>query len=208
MGNAGGTQLAAHHPRQRAGIGFADIGGDQAVGVQLVAGAHAADDGHAECRGPPDQTELGGDGIDGVHDAVERRKIDGIGIFRQVKYRIFGDRNGGVDIPQAGGHDRNLRLPQRGVQRHQLTVQVAFADGIVIDKGKRADAAAPQGFAAPAAHPAQAEHGDLFGGQGTDGLLAQQQGGAFKLRVHRAASCRLRTSFCWRISRPTKPYMV
>ena len=93
------------------------------------------------------------------------------------------------------------------MQRHQLTVYVTFAHRVVVDKGKLPYTGTPQRLAAPAAHAAQPKDGDPLLGKSLNGVLAQQQGGAFKL-AHTAASPRARASFCWRISLPTKRNMV
>ena len=71
---------------------------------------------------------------------------------------------GGIDVPEPGGHGGGLLLAHGGAQGLQLAVSVAAGDHIVVYNGELADAAAGQTLGGVAAHAAEAEedHVGLF----------------------------------------------
>ena len=93
-----------------------------------------------------------------------------------------------IRTAHARGHDGRLRLADRGVQRAALAVEVTLADGVLVHERERADAGAGQRLGAPAAHAAEAEHGDAAAAQARERGLAEEHLRADVLLGHRASS--------------------
>ena len=70
------------------------------------------------------------------------------------------DNTVGIDILHPRGGNLHLRQADRGSQRDDLTVDVAFADGIVIDQIERTDARSCQRLDRVTADAADAENRD------------------------------------------------
>ncbi len=115
-----------------------------------------------------------------VEKPLPRRRLVALGA------RVDGDA--GVNIVHARGHDGRLRLADRGVQRAALAVEVTLADGVLVHERERADAGAGQRLGAPAAHAAEAEHGDAAAAQARERGLAEEHLRADGLLGHRASS--------------------
>ena len=123
-------------------------------GVQLIAGAHGADNGGARILCRLHQHQLAGDGVDGVHHIVILGKVKLLCSFRQVK-GLNGAGNT-IRIDGAGSAGGGFCLIHtHGVHRCQnLAVDVGPADGIMVHKIQCAHTAAGQGLHHIAAHTA------------------------------------------------------
>ena len=178
------AQLGTHDAGQRADGRFIDIGHFQRGGVDLVARAHAADDGRTGGIGLHDHGQLTSDGIDGIHHVIVLGKIELVLGVRRVESLVDVDHGIGVDLQNAVTGDLDLVLAHGFAGRQNLAVDVGQADLIVIDEVQRTDAAAGQGFDRIAADTADAEHGHPGFVQFFHGLVAKQQFRSRKLIEH------------------------
>ena len=180
-------QPLPQHAGQGTGVGFCQIGDHKFGGIQLVAGAHAADDGRVHRLGAADQLHLGRNRVDGVNHIGKCRKIKGIGVFLAEKALPGLHDDGGVDVPDALCHDLHLGPSHGGAQGHDLPVQVALTDGVIIHQQQAAYAGARQRFTGKTAYAAHAEYGNIGVFQLVHTLFAQKQGGAavFYRYIHR-----------------------
>ena len=92
--------------------------------------------------------------------------------------------DGGVDIRNAGGHSVHFVLTQRGVQRHQLAVQVGERDDVAVKQTQLPYPAAGQHLNGLAADAADAEHGHMGLAQCVQRGCAQLGAGAGVLVGH------------------------
>ena len=88
------------------------------------------------------ELDLCRDGVDRVNDIVKGRKIKGVCILRQEK--LVTDRHGGVRIDVADTVTRyvGLECSDRTAKCNELTVQIGFADRVVIDESEMPDTCA------------------------------------------------------------------
>ncbi len=196
MDHAAGAQLFAHDACQGAAGGFGKIGNPETGGIQLVSGTHCADDGNCKGDGRLNQAQLAGDQVDGVHNVIILPALKKAVFARfAVQFRQGSDPAGGVDIQDALGHDVGLGAAQRGVEGDQLTVQIGFADRVVVHKRQCADAGAGQRLGAVAADAADAEYSHMTGAQSVRRIGSQQhslpkkgliqENSPFRLRLRR-----------------------
>ena len=98
MPDASFCKLLAHDPGQWAHGGFGNIRHLKGGGVQLVAGAHAADDRRVHRHGPLHQRQLPRHSVDGIHNIVILRKVKGIRRLRGVENRIGSHLTVWIDV--------------------------------------------------------------------------------------------------------------
>ena len=159
MGNTPLFQFLPHDPRQGAEGGLVDVRDLKSGGVQLVAGAHRADEGCTGGVGHLCQQELGGDGIDGIHHIVILGEVEFCCRIRQEEGREGTDlavRVNGEDPLFGGIH---LQLADSMMGGNDLPVDIRQADPVMVNQINGADAAAGQGLHHMAAYTANAENG-------------------------------------------------
>ena len=162
----------AHHLGKGALTGFGDVRQHQPGGIQLVAGAHAGNDGDPGGSGFFDQSQLGGHRVDGIRNEVKALQIHftaGVvaGVHRYLRLR--------VDVQDPLACHLHLLHAQGGVERHQLSVQVGDAHRIVIHQGQVPHAAACQSLHHIGAYAPDAEYADGCLLESLHSFLAKQQ---------------------------------
>lgn len=153
-------EFPAHDARERADRRFGKVGYFQPGRVELVAGAHAADDGDMKGNRPPDQSKLGGDGVDRVDDIIAAGKVEVPGVFRGIKHGIGRHRGMRVDGKDAFLHDVHLETADGLLCGDELAVDIAFCDRVAVKQKQAADAAAAQRLTNKGADAADTEHGN------------------------------------------------
>ena len=113
MVNAPLFQLPAHDPGQRIHFRFSQVRHLKAGGVQLISGAHGADDGHTGLFCLDHQRDLPRNGINGIHDVIILGEIELIYCvhhiivlvkgkirrrFRQKEAVVLGDLGRRIDV--------------------------------------------------------------------------------------------------------------
>ena len=169
------AQLGAHYAGQRADGGIVNIRNFQGGSIQLVARAHAADDGRARCLRLHDQFQLALYRVDGIDHVVVLAEIELVGGVWHVE-RLVGVHHGvRVDIMDALFRHIHLVFAHRFAGGQDLAVQVGQADLVVINQVQRANAAACQCFHRIASNTANAKHGHTGVVQTLHCLFAKQQ---------------------------------
>ncbi len=174
--------------RERTDRGFVDVRDLKPRGVELVAGAHGADDGRACRLCLFHQRELALYGVDRVHDIIILRKIKGVRGFGQIKGMINRHPAIGVDVHNPRLGNVGFVLPDRGAQGDDLTVEVALGDRVVVDQIERTDARTRQRLHHIAADAADAEHRHTRVLQALHGFFSEQQLRARKCPAHSSSS--------------------
>ena len=96
--NAPLFQLPAHDPGQRIHFRFSQVRHLKAGGVQLIPGAHGADDGHAGGVAMGHQRQLGAHGVYCVHHIIVLVKGKIRRRFRQKEAVVLGDLGRRIDV--------------------------------------------------------------------------------------------------------------
>lgn len=86
------------------------------TGSSLFSRPHAADQRNPHGHRTLGEEELGGNGVDGVHDIGKHRQIHPVRVVRRVKERIGGYIRSGMDIEQTVPHHLGFEPPDRAVQ--------------------------------------------------------------------------------------------
>ena len=134
---------------------FADVANAKARGVELVARAHGADDGHARRRGPLDEQQLGRHRVDGVGYIVVGAQVEAPGALRVVK-RLHGQRvRVRADGQRPRAHGLRLGHAHRLPRGDDLAVEIRFLHTVGVHERQMPDARAQKRFRGAAAHAAQ-----------------------------------------------------
>ena len=129
------------------------------------------------------------DGIDGVDEdiGIGEQVVEDVCILRRVAFREHCDLCVRDDFQQLVAQHFHFGPSDSVRTGLSLPVDVRRRNGIIVDQREVADAGTQQGFGAPAANAADAEHGDMHGIQPREGGIAQKGAGAFKsFLCHRA----------------------
>ena len=178
------AQFLSHDPGQGTYAGFGDVRHPEGGGIQLVAGAHGADDGDARLRRLLHQGELGGDGVHRVHNIVILPQVKFPGGVRQVEEGMGANLAVGIDLRHPEPGSLGFFHAQGGMGSQDLTVQVGNAHSVLVDQVQLADACPGQGLHHIAAHASQSEDGHPGSLQPGDPFLSQQHGRAGILFLH------------------------
>lgn len=173
--DAAAAQLVAHNARERAKRGLIDVADLEGGGVQLVACAHAADDGGAGLVRLLDQLDLARYRVDGVNHVVVLRKIELGRRFGVVKRLVSVDHRVRIDVVDALRRHIDLVLANRAARGDNLAVEVREAHLIVVNEVERADAAACKRLYRIAADAADAEYRYASLAELFHALMTQQQ---------------------------------
>ena len=179
------AQLFAEHLGEGVVLGLADVAHAERHGVELVGGAHAADEGYAQAGATADNLLFGADGVDAVDDIVVGGEVEFVGIAHAVEEFVGAHLALGVDVVDALGRHIHLILAEGTYEGDDLAVEVGDGDLVVIDEVEGSDAAAGQGFDHIATHAAHAEDGDTAAREHLHGWRAEQHAGTGKLVGHR-----------------------
>eukprot|EP01132_Coremiostelium_polycephalum_P011237 gene11238-biopygen4196 len=174
------TQRGAHLRRQRVIERTVQVTHLNQRRINLPARAAGGDDLDLAPLAPGNQCGLGVHTVDAVDHAIDiGRDVLGHRLAgHEIRHRVHGAIR--VDAFQALGHDLDLGLAHRAVQRMQLTVAVADAYIIEVKQRNLAHAAASDGFRRPRTHPAHADDGHMGRLQALQAFNAIQAGDAGK----------------------------
>jgi len=167
-------ELPAHHARERADVRLGDIRDAEPGRVELVAGAHRADDGRAGAVRAFDQQQLRCDLVDRVGDVVVGREVELSRGFAVEEHVARLDIRHGIDPVRALAHDLRLGPADRIVRRDDLAIEVCDVDAVAVDERERAYARAHERLGREAADAADAEHDHFRAAELFLGLYADQ----------------------------------
>ena len=153
-------ELAAHDLRQRANRRLIDVRHLKHCRIQLVAGAHAADDRRSCLFRLHDQRNLCRHSIDCVHDIRIARKIELVSRLRQIEALVYLHLAVRVDVENAVTHDLRLIFSHGAARCDDLTVQVGEADLVIVDQIDGSHTAPHQRLHGVASHTANAKNSD------------------------------------------------
>ena len=124
-------------------------------------------------------SELGGDGVNGVNDVVElatcllkNAREEFVNVVAQQVFGAFDDGGGRVDVVDHGFHHVYLALADGAMKGNGLTVNVTGRDDVFIQNYEMANAAAGKCLAAIGAHASAAEHQHRGSGELVECLAA------------------------------------
>ena len=146
---------AAHNLRQRADRCLIDVRHLKHCRIQLIAGAHAADDRRSCLLRLHDQRNLCRHGIDCVHDVRIARKIELVSRLRQIEALVHLHLTVRVNVEDAVPHDLHLIFPYGAARCNDLTVQIGEADLVIVDQIDSSHTAAHQRLYGVASHTAK-----------------------------------------------------
>lgn len=153
-------QFSAHDTGERVDRGLIDVRDLEFRRIELVTGAHAADDRRAGCLTGHDELDLRGDRVDRIDDVIIIFEMEFRTGFRQEKALVAMDDAVRVDVMDAFRHHLGFIAPDGLVGGDDLTVDVREADGVVIHEVDRADAGAREGFDGETTDAADTEDDD------------------------------------------------
>lgn len=169
-------QLAAHDAGELVDRGLVDVCDLEFRRIELVTGAHAADDRRAGCLTGHDELDLRRHGIDRIDDIIILLEMEFRTGFRQEKALVTMDDAVRVDVMDALRHHLGFIAPDALVGGYDLTVDVREAYGVVIHEVDRADTGAREGFDGETT-----EDDDAGLLQSSNGFRSQQETGSRKL---------------------------
>ena len=153
-------QFSAHDAGERIDRGLIDIRDLKFRGIQLVAGAHAADDRRTGCLTGHDELDLRRHGINRIDDVIIIFEMEFRTGFRQEKALVTMDDAIRVDVMDAFRHHLGFIAPDGLVGGDDLTVDIRETDGIIIHEVDRTDAGAREGLNCETADAADTEDDD------------------------------------------------
>ena len=177
-------QFLAHNPGQRAHGSFGNIGNLESGCIQLVSGAHAADDGGSDIHSPLHQLQFSSHRIDGIYNIIIPGKIKLLRRFREIEHLISADNTIRVDIQNASSGCLHFGHPHRGMGGKDLAVNVGNAHRVAVDEIQLPDAAAGQSFHRIAAYAADTKDSNPGLLQPLQGIGSQKHPGSQKLFVY------------------------
>ena len=182
------SKLLPHDPRQRAGRGLGNVRQLQPGRVELVSGSHGADDRNACGPGGEYDRQLSGHGVDCVHHVVVLGKIEFRDRFVRDKGLPGRQPDLRTDIQNARAGGVHLVLTDGASCGVDLAIQIAFADTVVVDQVKGAEAGANQSLRRIAADASDAEDRHTGGVQLFHARFSQQQGSPNQCFLHKNPS--------------------
>ena len=112
--------------------------------IQLVSGAHAADDRNFTVDRPHDDLDLCRHRVHRIDHIGIFRKVELIRIFREIKALSDLDLGIWIDIQDPVAHDFRLILSNCLSRRDDLAVDICQADLIIVHQHKGTDSASRQ----------------------------------------------------------------
>ena len=138
---------------------------------------------HAEPGRPFGKLQLCRNRIHRINDVIILRKVNGIGILRQIKAAVCANLGRRVNGGDPLFHHFYLRFAHSVQRSNDLAVQIGKADGIMIEQVKPSDAAAGKRLRSKTANTADAENCNGGTLQFFNALRRQQKLGTGK-RIH------------------------
>lgn len=137
----------------------------------FAAGCTNADEARLLTQGPSCHDCLGTNLIARIDDGVDPGWQESRPVFRLDKLLNALHNTVRVDLRDTFPHGLHLGLPQRGIERMNLPVDVGFGDVIEVDQRQAAHTAACQGLNRPGPHATDTDNGNVCG---TDTLRARR----------------------------------
>ena len=122
--------------------------------------------------------------VDAVGEEIIPRQRDERGRLGKIEELLRLRPTGGIDVADALRHDLRLGLPDRGMQRDKLAVEIALLHPVLVDEDERPHARPRERFRTPAPHAAQPEYGHAAFLKFFRRPLAQNERGTAKLLLH------------------------
>ena len=173
------AQFFSDDARQRADLRAGNVRRFKLLGKQLIPRTHGRDDGRFCGHRARDDFHLGGDVVHGVKYVIICRKIKIVRRALPVKTNAGDDATIGIDVGDAPRHNLRFRLTDRGMQRHDLAVEVALLHPVPVDEQDLSHARTGERLGAISADAADPEHGNAAAIQFFHAVLSQQERGAF-----------------------------
>ena len=153
-------EFAAHDLRQRADRRLIDVRHLKHCRIQLVAGAHAADDRRSCLLRLHDQRNLCRHSIDCIHDIRIAGKIELVLCLWQIEALVHLHLAVRVDVENAVTHDLRLIFSHGAARCDDLTVQIGEADLIIVDQIDGSHTASHQRLYGVASHTTNTKNSD------------------------------------------------
>lgn len=121
-----------HDARKRADARLRNIRNAERQRILFVSRAHGRDEPRARRAGAQAKFYFGGDRVHRVHYVIVGGKVHGIRVFGQKEHIARNDFRFGRNILYPRFHCECFLLPQRGMKRDDLAVDIAFLHDVAV----------------------------------------------------------------------------